>query len=247
MDNKLKLKWLKGLIILLIVVLLMNYICDLSKEELALLDADQCRSELYKFNRNKEIRDEINEVSYNKIKTHLSNHGLVNKFSQFLEEYKREINIIKREKEADIRAVIYKKKEEEEKIKKEEERKIEEENKKKNSLKYWMDEYPERFKNGTFEVHGLCYSTYPCCHHSQLVYEDEKGEKQFKSFSSYQGGGRTLLEVIKMSGNSKWSDHEIFGRKMEDVETPLQHFSAYEKKDSLHGSSQPVKNETIKV
>ena len=48
-----------------------------------------------------------------------------------------------------------------------------------------------------------------------------------------------------MSGNSKWSDHEIFGRKTEVVETPLQHFSQYEKKDSF--IRDPVKNETIKV
>jgi len=183
----------------------MDYICKLTKEELQVISEDDLRIEIYKISKklmddSECIEDLLTEEKLTKIKEHLSNHGLTLKFSQFLQEYPREISRFKMARENKIKYKILKKKEEEDKIKwkKEEEERLE--TARKNSLKYWLENYPERFEDAIFTIGNMCLQTYPCKHGTKLKYVDEEGKNVEQPFLA---GGCTILELLKKYPNMK--------------------------------------------
>lgn len=173
----------------------MEYLCGLKKDELNKLDISDLRCELYK------VENDISETIYQKIENHLSKEELKVRFSYFLQDYKNQLIRKERNEKAKKEYQIRKKKYDEEMAEKKRQKDIDDEIKRKNSLKYWLENYPDRFKNGTIIINTMCYQTYPCCHSFTLEYND----KDKIDSHEFSGDGRTILNLLKKYPKAKWS------------------------------------------
>lgn len=56
---------------------------------------------------------------------------------------------------------------------------------------------------------------------------NDEGFKTIQNFSSYNGGGRAILELLKKYPNAKWSEDEdnLFG--INHTNHPIEHFKDY--------------------
>lgn len=92
-----------------------------------------------------------------------------------------------------------------------------------NSLKKWIDKYPNRFKNGEIIIGSFCIETIVCHHVVILNYINLLGTMETKTFSTYDGDGKTILYMLKKYPNTivKWNNNSL--------NDPLIHFKCYEK------------------
>ena len=190
----------------------MEFLLTYNQSELKALNLDDIRTQIYS------CQDVSNDI-YERLKTHLSQHGLMIEWSIVLQEYKQQIQRILSAEESKKWFEEYNKQKAINEEKHKAEKAIEDEKRLKNSLDYWMEQHNDYFKKGILFVGNLCYSTYPCCHALQLQYEDEKGETKMQNFGVYNNG-RQIKKAINMSLGAKW--YEGGGQ-----DSPINHFSKY--------------------
>jgi len=202
----------------------MEYLCDLKGEELSKLDVDELRTKLYKIK-----EEDLSPETLFKIDSHFMKEGVKGRFSNFLNDYKIELYRKERAEVSRKENAILEKERKEKEAERKKKDDIQREIERKNSLKYWLEMYPERFEKGTFIIQDMCYSTYPCHHATWLEFENESGIKEYQSFSSYCGGGREILEVLKKYRRARWQ--KAFSHHEENTTHPLEHFKNYENEE----------------
>jgi len=168
----------------------MEYLCELNGDELSKLDEDELRTKLYKVK-----EEDLSPSILFKIDQHFMKEGVKGRFSTFLQEYKQELYRKERAEVSRKENAILEKERKEKEAERKKYEEIQREIERKNSLKYWLENYSERFERGTISVGSFCLQTYPCQHGVTLEYVDEEGKVLKQSFSV---NGDKMLELFDL-------------------------------------------------